>query len=292
MEKFKEKCGDRCSQELELSVPRWEENLDFVLSMIAMYTNSDANPVKTMEEQKQKRAEAKEKIFKKLKTPVEKLLLKKILEKAEQYIVTRENLKTTWVRGVSALRTLYLAIADKFVEKGILKERDDIFYLKMTEVSEIIGGTLKKGQFEESIEKRKQEKIQCEHLDVPEVVVGTPPPIEELQYTVEPKAQLEGTGCSAGIVTGKAIVILDPTKCPEFAEGDILVAPITDPGWTPLFVTAGGLVMELGGTLSHGVIIAREYGMPAVVGVKDATKIIKTGQIITIDGNNGLVSLR
>jgi phosphoenolpyruvate synthase/pyruvate phosphate dikinase len=220
------------------------------------------------------------------------VILAKLLQKTEQYIVTRENLKTTWVRGVSALRVLYLAIADILVEKEILKERDDIFYVKMTEVSDIIAGNLKKGQIKKWIEERKKEKEVCQHLEVPEVVVGKPPPIEELQYTITQKEHLEGTGCSAGVATGTARVVLDPRECPEFEEGDILVAPITDPGWSPLFVTAGGLVMELGGTLSHGVIIAREYGIPAVVGVKNATRIVKSGQTITIDGNTGSVSIR
>jgi len=124
------------------------------------------------------------------------------------------------------------------------------------------------------------------------VIVGKPSPIEELTRTVEPKEKLEGTGCSQGIVTGRARVVFDPNECPDLKEGEILVAPVTDPGWTPLFVIAGGLVMELGGTLSHGVIIAREYGIPAVVGVENATKIVKTGQTITVDGNKGLVYIK
>ena len=185
-----------------------------------------------------------------------------------------------------------MAIAENLVKEGILKSKEDIFYLKATEVSDVIAGNLRKGQFEDHIEERRKERLEYEHLDVPEVIVGKPLPIEELKYTVEPKEQFEGTGCSHGVVTGKARVVLDPLECSEFKKGEILVAPLTDPGWSPLFVTAGGLVMELGGTLSHGVIIAREYGIPAVVGVKNATKIIKTGQVITVDGNQGIVYIR
>lgn len=294
LDDFMEKFGDRGSQELELSVPRWEENPDFMLSMVANCIGSkELNPIEKMEEQKKKRLEATDHVLKKLsKNPLEKLAFEKLLGRTQRYMVTRENLKTTWVRCVSALRVIYLAIAENLVEKGLLENRDDIFYLKMTEVSDIIAGNLKRRQFKDWIEERKKEKEKCEHLEVPEVIVGKPPPVEELEYTIVPKDTLEGMGVSYGLVTGRARVVMDPRECSEFKEGEILVAPVTDPGWTPLFVAADGLVMELGGTLSHGVIIAREYGIPAVVGVKDATRIIKTGQRITVDGNNGVVYIK
>jgi pyruvate,water dikinase len=293
LDNFADRFGDRCSEEMELSIPRWGENPNFVLSMVANYLNSGANPVETMEEQKKMRLEATDHILRTLsRNPVEKLFFEKILEKTQQYIVTRENLKTTWMRGISAMRVIYLAIADNLVKKGILKERDDIFYLKVTEVSDIIAETLKKEQIVNILEERRKEKEEYEHLDIPEVIVGKPPPIEELIYTVEPETQFEGTGCSCGVITGKARVVMNPAECPELKEGEILVAPYTDPGWSPLFVTAGGLVTEIGGTLSHGVIIAREYGIPAVVGVKNATRIIKTGQLITVDGTKGMVYIR
>ena len=101
---------------------------------------------------------------------------------------------------------------------------------------------------------------------------------------------LRGTPASPGSITGPARVILDPTGA-HLEPGEILVAPSTDPGWTPLFLTAGGLVMEMGGSISHGAVVAREYGIPAVVGVTRATERIITGQQITVDGSNGIVSL-
>ena len=141
------------------------------------------------------------------------------------------------------------------------------------------------------IEERRKEKRGCEHIEVPEVVVGSPPPIEEFKCIVEPKNTLEGTGCRCSFITGKARMIGTKGRFLTLNR-EILIAHTTDPGWSPLFVTAGGLVMELGGTLSHGVIIAREYGIPAVVGVKNATKLIKNGHNITVDGNKGLVYIR
>ena len=103
-------------------------------------------------------------------------------------------------------------------------------------------------------------------------------------------AGLAGTPASAGTVSGIARVILDPVGA-HIEPGEILVAPSTDPGWTPLFLTAGGLVMEMGGANSHGAVVAREYGLPAVVGVPDATLRIATGQRITVDGSTGIVNV-
>ena len=100
---------------------------------------------------------------------------------------------------------------------------------------------------------------------------------------------LTGTAASAGSVTGQARVIMDPVGA-QLEPGEILVAPSTDPGWTPLFLTAGGLVMEMGGANSHGAVVAREYGIPAVVGVNGATGQISTGQTITVDGTNGVIT--
>lgn len=103
-----------------------------------------------------------------------------------------------------------------------------------------------------------------------------------------PVGALPGIAASAGMVEGIARVITDPSK-ESINKGEILVAPFTDPGWTPLFINAAGLVMEIGGLLTHGTVVAREYGIPAVVGVSDATRKIQTGQKIRVDGNSGYV---
>jgi phosphohistidine swiveling domain-containing protein len=290
LDTFLDEFGDRCNQELELSISRWIEDPSFTLSMVSTYLKSPSlNPEKTMKEQKEVRLKATESILSRISNPIERIVFEKLLKKTQEYIVVRENLKTTWVRGISALRFLYLAIAENLVSEGVLVEPEEIFFLKMTEVSELISGELGKEKVRALITEREREEDEYATLDVPEVVIDQPPPIEELRSSVEPTDQLTGVGCSHGIRTGRAHVILDPRQSEDFAEGEILVAPITDPGWSPLFVAAGGLVMELGGTLSHGVIIAREYGIPAVVGVKNATKTIKTGQLVTVDGNKGIV---
>jgi pyruvate,water dikinase len=107
-------------------------------------------------------------------------------------------------------------------------------------------------------------------------------------HPVASGSALRGTPASAGTVSAKARVVFDPTGA-RLEPGEILVAPSTDPGWTPLFLTAGGLVMEMGGPISHGAVVAREYGIPAVVGVPGATERITTGEWITVDGSAGTV---
>jgi phosphoenolpyruvate synthase/pyruvate phosphate dikinase len=120
--------------------------------------------------------------------------------------------------------------------------------------------------------------------------VGLPPRGAASGAAEEPTVPgaLSGSPASAGTVTAAARVILDPVGA-HLEPGEILVAPSTDPGWTPLFLTAGGLVMEMGGPNSHGAVVAREYGIPAVVGVPDATLRLSTGQSITVDGGAGTV---
>jgi pyruvate,water dikinase len=103
--------------------------------------------------------------------------------------------------------------------------------------------------------------------------------------------ELKGVGVSPGIVTGPARVILRTDENQTVASGEILVAPFTDPAWTPYFVQAAGVVMDLGGVLSHGSIIAREYGLPAVVNVLCATQVIRTGQILEVNGGLGVVKV-
>ena len=102
---------------------------------------------------------------------------------------------------------------------------------------------------------------------------------------------LEGTPVSPGLVTGRARVIVDPTTDGPMQPGEILVAPVTDAGWTPLFALASGLVVDMGSALSHGSTVAREYGLPAVVNVRRGTKSIRTGDLVQVDGRRGVVTI-
>src|SRR5262249_6239971 len=140
-------------------------------------------------------------------------------------------------------------------------------------------------------ERRQAYDLELRRRHVPRVLLsdGTEPEART-PASASTGRTLAGTPASAGRVTATARVILDPVGA-HLEPGEILVAPSTDPGWTPLFLTAGGLVMEMGGANSHGAVVAREYGIPAVVGVANATSRIVTGQNITVDGSRGTVEI-
>jgi phosphoenolpyruvate synthase/pyruvate phosphate dikinase len=142
-------------------------------------------------------------------------------------------------------------------------------------------------------QRREDYDRELRRRQVPRVILsdGTQPEALVTPGQQPAQGQLTGTPASAGTVTATARVVLDPVGA-HLEPGEILVAPSTDPGWTPLFLTAGGLVMEMGGANSHGAVVAREYGIPAVVGVPDATLRITTGQQITVHGATGVVSYR
>jgi phosphoenolpyruvate synthase/pyruvate phosphate dikinase len=124
---------------------------------------------------------------------------------------------------------------------------------------------------------------------IPRVLLSDGTDVEAVHHGGPVEGDLVGTPASAGTITGVARVVMDPVGA-HLEPGEILVAPSTDPGWTPLFLTAGGLVMEMGGANSHGAVVAREYGIPAVVGVREAVTRIKTGERITVDGSTGAVT--
>jgi phosphoenolpyruvate synthase/pyruvate phosphate dikinase len=163
---------------------------------------------------------------------------------------------------------------------------DDIFMLTTAEARSGLAGTDLHGLVDA---RRKAYDTELRRRRVPRVLLsdGTEPEATAVP-AVAPDGSLMGTAASAGTITGSARVIPDPVGA-YLEPGEILVAPSTDSGWTPLFLTAGGLVMEMGGANSHGAVVAREYGIPAVVGVPDATTRITTGDEITVDGVTGTV---
>ena len=162
----------------------------------------------------------------------------------------------------------------------------DIFYLTLPEAHAALAGA----DLRSAVSERRamfEQELARRHVPLVLLSDGTEPSVEP-DVAATAQETLQGTPASPGVVTAPARVILDPYGA-HLELGEILVAPSTDPGWTPLFLTAGGLVMETGGSMSHGVIVAREYGIPAVVGVPGATERIPTGSRITVDGTSGTI---
>jgi pyruvate,water dikinase len=185
-------------------------------------------------------------------------------------------------------RALLSPVGVALVQAGQLDHAGDIFFLSLPEIRAALDGTGVRSTIRVRRAQYDQERLR-RHIPLVLLSDGTEPTIESAAPAPADHV-LQGTAASPGRVTAPARVILDPHAA-HLAQGEILVAPSTDPGWTPLFLTAGGLVMETGGAMSHGAIVAREYGIPAVVGVAGAIERIHTGQSITVDGTTGTVAL-
>jgi len=192
------------------------------------------------------------------------------------------------------VRAQLAAVGSELAEAGMLAAPEDVFFLDLVQARAALAGTdmravvaQRREDYERELRRGQVPRVMLSDGTQPENLAG--PTLASPDH--EPAdGQLTGTPASAGTVTGAARVVLDPVGA-HLEPGEILVAPSTDPGWTPLFLTAGGLVMEMGGANSHGAVVAREYGIPAVVGVPDATLRITTGQQITVVGATGVVEL-
>ena len=254
-----------------------------------------------------------------------------IISAAGKGLAFRENYKNRLVMMIDITRKILLEAASRLVNSQIITEQNDIFFIDLDELKALLDNrsshieinTSKEINIKEvniqdrninkqKINIRKVEYSNCEKIDPPSFIVGDfdmKTALENIEKCVSEKitttagtsidnidrapngSVLKGIAVSAGVVTGPARVVKSAETAKTVRHGEILVAPFTDPGWTPYFVNAAGLVTALGGPLSHGSIIAREYGIPAVVNVNNITGLIKTGQIIKVDGYKGTVTV-
>jgi pyruvate,water dikinase len=208
------------------------------------------------------------------------------LRRAHTLAGFREMTRFVVALVLARARALLLPVGEELLQTGRLSQSEDIFFLTLPEVREALAGADLRAEIRE---RRAAYAKELTRRHVPLVLLsdGTEP-IAQSQGTPLASGALQGAPASPGMVTGTARVILDPQGA-TLSPGEILVAPTTDPGWTPLFLTASGLVMEMGGAMAHGAIVAREYGIPAVVGVPGATERIATGMRLTVDGTAGTV---
>jgi pyruvate,water dikinase len=201
----------------------------------------------------------------------------------------REMPKFLMITAMRRARAELAGIGVELAAAGRITEPADVFFLGFDEVTQAAAGTDMRVTVREH---RDRYDAELRRRHVPRMLLsdGTEPEAVGTAAAADQPGALRGTPASAGTVTAPARVILDPVGA-RLEPGEILVAPSTDPGWTPLFLTAGGLVMEMGGANSHGAVVAREYGIPAVVGVPRATEAITTGVDVTVDGASGVVTV-
>lgn len=200
----------------------------------------------------------------------------------------REYPKYGMVNRYFIYKKALLKEAVKLVQAAIIHEKEDIYYLTFEELRKVICTNKLDYQI---IERRKQEYKSYEKLTPPRVITSDGEIITgEYKRENLPAGAIAGLPVSYGVIEGRARVILNMEDA-DLEEGDILVTSFTDPSWTPLFVSIKGLVTEVGGLMTHGAVIAREYGLPAVVGVENATRLINDGQRIRVNGTKGYIEI-
>lgn len=278
--------GHRAVCEAEFRNPCWREDPAQVVGLIRNYIRGDsAQPKEVRRRQESVRAEAARQL-EALSAP-KRFIIRRVLKASRRYIALRELLKDLIVLRSDRARRIYEEIRNRLLARGLLNDPDDIYFLLWREVNELVSGSLDSARAEEIVSRRRRGFEWCQQVHVPKIQEGV---ARLLTAEDLPDNQaLRGMGVSPGKVEGCARVILDPREGSHIEPGEILVAPVTDAGWTPLFIHAAGLVVEVGGLLSHGSVVAREYGLPAVVGVAGATKQIKTGDKVYLDGGSGTV---
>jgi pyruvate,water dikinase len=285
--------GHHCRAELELYNKRWSETPDYILKFVRSHiTQMDKiDPVQNFARAAEQRRQLEKQCRKHLKNPVKRMIFNYFLVRAQKGSVFRENVKSEVIKLLTAMRKMLIELGKRLKEKDVLKNEGDIFFLKYEEIVPIVQGNAEPDILQ-VITARRAEYDKNSMVTPPGVVFGKFDPDNYVPDTIDKQTQeLKGLGVSPGIATGKARVILRADTDEQLLAGEILVAPFTDPGWTPYFVPASAIVMDEGGVISHGSIVAREYGIPAVVNVGNATKIIKTGQKIQVDGNRGVVRI-
>ncbi|HDR4375374.1 TPA: phosphoenolpyruvate synthase [Bacillus cereus] len=291
---FLSKYGMRCSGEIDITKTRWSEQPATIIPMIL-------NHIRDFEygASKRKFEEGLQEALKKEEELLERLQhlpdgeqkveeTKRMICNLRNFIGYREYPKYGMIHRYFIYKQALLKEAEKLVQNNVLDEIEDIYYLTFEELYEVVRTNKLDYKI---IHKQKNAYKLYEKLTPPRVITSDGEIITG-KYKREnlPAEAIVGLPVSSGVVEGRARVILNMEDA-NLEEGDILVTAFTDPGWTPLFVSIKGLVTEVGGLMTHGAVIAREYGLPAVVGVENATKLIKDGQRIRVHGTEGYIEV-
>src|SRR5581483_1284658 len=286
--------GMRCVGEIDITKTRWSEKPTTLVPMIL-------SNIKNFEpgESKRRFEQGRQEALKKEQEVLERLKplpdgeqkareTKRMIDLVRNFIGYREYPKYGIVARYFVYKQALLKEAERLVQTGVLHEKEDIYYLTFQELHEVVRTQKLDYQI---ISQRKGKYTFYEKLTPPRVITSDGE-IVTGKYKREnlPAEAIVGLPVSSGVIEGRARVILNMEDA-DLEDGDILVTSFTDPSWTPLFVSIKGLVTEVGGLMTHGAVIAREYGLPAVIGVENATKLIKDGQRIRVNGTEGYVEI-
>jgi pyruvate,water dikinase len=294
---FLGKYGVRGLGEIDIGRKRWREDPHYIFDVILRYLQiqdaaqaPDAIFQKGVQIAEQAGAELSSIARRSFAGGIKSRLIGWLVLRIRELVGLRETPKFHIIQMMGIIRQGLLASGQVLTKQGVVEQADDLFYLYLDELQLLAEGDRR--NWKEIITQRR-EKYQHElyRAQVPRLILSDGRTFYEgLTVDGEDKGKLIGSPVSPGVIEGKVRVVLDPLNA-GLQAGEIMVCRGTDPAWTPLFMTAGGLIMEVGGMMTHGAIVAREYGIPAVVGLDQATTVLKTGQRIQLNGTIGEVLL-
>ncbi|PPB13187.1 phosphoenolpyruvate synthase [Brevibacillus laterosporus] len=288
------KYGMRCTGEIDITKTRWSEKpttlVPMILSNIKNFEPKASN--RKFEQGRQEALKKEQELLDRLKQlpdgEQKAKETKRMIDLIRNFIGYREYPKYGMINRYFVYKQALLKEAEQLVQANVIYEKEDIYYLTFEELREVVRTNKLDYQI---ISKRKDEYKLYEKLTPPRVITSDGEIIAgEYKRENLPAEAIVGLPVSSGVIEGRARVILSMEDA-DLEDGDILVTSFTDPSWTPLFVSIKGLVTEVGGLMTHGAVIAREYGLPAVVGVENATKLIKDGQRIRVHGTEGYIEI-
>ncbi len=289
IKKFLNKYGHRTYLEIDPGVSRWKEDPEYIINLIRSYIDNKSykKRIKKFYQDKEEAEKTIQEITINLKEKGahrEAKKVKNLLQSYRKLFGVRELPKYIMSQGVEVFREILLDLGEELMSEGRLESKDDIFFITFNDLKSEV-----KLQ-EIALRNRKIYYNELKRSSVPRVVTSK----GETFYSPDVSRnndEFDGIPVSPGIYEGQVKVLEYPEEGTKLNEGDILITKATNPAWTPLFLKIGGLITEMGGPISHGSVVAREYGVPAIAGVNEATTRFKDGQIIRINGETGKVEI-
>lgn len=289
LDAFLREYGHR-SHTREMYFPRWADDPTLVIDVVRALISSEVGDLERLErERARERRETEKEVMEAIGRLrfgfARKLVFRTVLRFAQTYLMFRENQRFYLDHMIYRWRKLFLEYGRRLTERGLLDDPMDVFFLSKEEVFDLCA---KGGDLRAVISTRREEFERFRDVLPPKFLRGN----AEFDDTVVRGAdtvRVSGVSASPGVVTGRIRVVQNIGALPTVMKGEIMVTSNTDPGWTAVFSKLGGLITETGGILSHGAVVSREYGIPAVTAVKDATAFFRTGQRVTLDGNDGTI---
>jgi pyruvate,water dikinase len=299
IEDYLEKYGSRCMNELKLEEKTLKDDPSFLFEMIKTYVKRSDLSIEQLESRERAIRQKAEQVVATQLRLFKRPVFNWVLMRARQHVKHRENLRFARTRIFGLVRELFNAIGQRFYETKQLDDPRDLYFLEVEEIFGIAKGTATStnlkaliGLRKEEFERYRREPAPPDRFETVGIVWqgnAFEPHTPGAKQSAEASNTLRGVGCCPGVVKGVAKLVTSPQDAQ--LDGEILVAERTDPGWVPLFPTARGILIERGSLLSHSAIVARELGIPTIVGIKDLTKRIQNGQPIEMDGGRGTVTL-